>query len=668
MLVLGFNGGPDLVHILGIHWGAFHDSACVLIEDGEVRFAIEEERLNRIKHTNKFPKESMLSCLKAEGIRLSDIDLIAYYSTKEGLDTMWKHQFLNQPSQVPVLLDGVSLVQDVIYKGLNDQVDRNKLRFVHHHYAHAASAFALSGLDRSLILTIDGIGETSSGMVMVGEGAEFRQIADFPISNSLGVFYVDVIKYLGFSLFDEYKAMGLAPYGDPAKYRELFKQFYTLLPQGEYALHKNKLLSLYGIVVPRRSGDPFTQIYKDIAASLQETLEEIVFHVVRHYSQLTEQKNLCLAGGVAHNCTLNGKLLRSGMFENIFVQPAAHDAGTALGSALYAYYQERPKAKRTPQIKHVYWGADIGGSQSVLSQLTKWKDFITIRKAEDICRETAELLANGSVVGWVQGRSEFGPRALGNRSILADPRPPENKDRINGMVKKRESYRPFAPSVLEEYVDEYFQVPAGQKTFPFMIFVVDVREDKRALLGAVTHIDGTARVQTVSKKTNEVFWRLIETFRTITGVPVLLNTSFNNNVEPIVDSVEDAVICFLTTKLDYLITRDYVVAKKELAWNDYLLLKLSLAPYITLHQVKKIGHNGLPADFLFIQNTFDSRFQRSLSPEMYRILYLADGKRTLRDLLFELGETGDGKVQGIVSELIDIWVQRVVILRPATES
>jgi carbamoyltransferase len=397
-------------------------------------------------------------------------------------------------------------------------------------------------------------------------------------------------------------------------------------------------------------------------------LEEIVFHVVRHYRQLTRQKNLCLAGGVAHNCTLNGKLLRSGLFENIFVQPAAHDAGAALGAALYAYYQEKPKAKKLPQIEHVYWGTDIGGSQSILSQLTKWKDFVSIKKSEDICRETAELLASGNVVGWVQGRSEFGPRALGNRSILADPRPPENKDRINQMVKKREAYRPFAPSVLEEDVDEYFCVPAGQKALPFMIFIVDVKGDKCAALGAVTHVDGTARVQTVSKATNEIFWRLIDAFKAITGVPVLLNTSFNNNVEPIVDSVEDAIVCYLTTKLDYLIAGDYLVTRKELCWQDYLLLRPSLAPHATLHQTKKPNSCGTHSTQRFIQNTIDPQFQQSISPEVYSVLYSADGERRLKDIMAELGEADDRKVQAVILEVIDIWAQRHIVLRPVAES
>lgn len=667
MLILGFTGGADLVqeNLYRFTPGTLHDSACALIEDGKVLFAIEEERLNRIKHTNKFPCQSMRSCLAARRVRLSDIDLIAYNNSKEGVDDFGKTLFLRN-LRAPELSDGAALIQSVISRALNNKVDKSKIRFVHHHYAHATSAFALSGFDSCLILTIDGIGEKSSGMVMVGEGTALRQIADFPLSKSLGKFYVNAINYLGFKQFDEYKVMGLAPYGDPARHRELFQTMYTLLPQGEYSLHADKLPLLFDVVGRRRAkDDPLTQVHKDIAAAIQETLEEIVFHVVRHHQELTKQKNLCLAGGVAQNCTLNGKLLRSGLFENVFVQPAAHDAGAAVGSALYAYYQERPTAKRAPQIEDVYWGTDIGGSQSILRQLTRWEGLLSIKKSEDICVETAELLANGNVVGWVQGRSEFGPRALGNRSILADPRPPGNKDRINQMVKKREAYRPFAPSVLEEYYGEFFDIKAGQKTFPFMIFTVDVRDDKRSVLAAVTHVDGTARVQTVSRKTNQSYWRLIYEFKKITGVPILLNTSFNNNVEPIVDSIEDAVVCYLTTQLDCLIVGDYLLKKKEASWQDYLSLKPVLSPYMVLLQQRKLGPNGSYATSSFLRNTYDEQFQHGLSSEIYRILSLADGERSLKNIIDELGETDERRIQEVVLELIDIWAQRFVILRPA---
>src|SRR5262249_1296171 len=282
-------------------------------------------------------------------------------------------------------------------------------------------------------------------------------------------------------------------------------------------------------------------------ASLQETLEDIAFHTIRYYRQVTGQKRLCLAGGVAHNCTLNGKLLYSGLFDDVFIQPAAHDAGCALGSAMHAYLQAKGSLSR-PRLDHVFWGSDAGADDEIESTLSRWTELVEFEKVDNVAERAAQLLAGGSVIGWVQGRSEFGPRALGNRSILADPRPAENKRVINAMVKKREGYRPFAPSVPEEDAADIF-VPPPMKTAPFMIFVVDVREHQRALLGAVTHVNGSARVQTVSRSTNARYHRLLAEFKALTGVPVLLNTSFNNNAEPIVDSVEDAVVCYLTTGL-----------------------------------------------------------------------------------------------------------------------
>ncbi len=664
MLVLGFCGGADVVYenLYGLPTSASHDSAAVLIEDGEVVFAIEEERLNRIKHTNKFPTQSLHLCLKNHGVKLQDIDLIAFNCSKDYLEE-WLKEFFFESTQVKTI-DSITFFQDLFRKGLNSEIDQNRLCFVPHHHAHAMSALALSGYESSLVTTFDGEGENISGMVFEEEGTMLKQIADIPASKSLGFFYKDIIAFLGYSQFDEYKVMGLAPYGNPERYRSLFQTLYTLFPNGDYVIHSDKIISLFDLGLPRRKGEPFIQMHKDIAASLQEALEEIAFHVIRFYQQETKQKNLCMAGGVAQNCTLNGKILRSGMFENVFVQPAAHDAGCALGAALYTYYKAKPIAKKPFKLDHVYWGTDIGSSFSVLSQLRQWQDFIAFEELIDIAGQTAQLLASGYVVGWVQGRSEFGPRALGNRSILADPRPEDNKERINKMIKKREGYRPFAPSVLEEEVDEFFEVPPNQKQLPFMIFVVNVREDKRDLLGAVTHVDGTARIQTVSRKTNERYWDLIHSFEKLTGVPVLLNTSFNNNVEPIVDSVEDAVVCFLTTGLDYLVVGEYLIKKKEVSWRNFLSVRLSLPPHISLHQVKKLSSDGKFSNFFYIGNSYDTEFQVGVSTEVFRVLSLANSEKTVAIILEEDSVTEQGKAQGIVQELMELWSRRLILLRP----
>ena len=333
MLVLGLSGGIELIHenLYGSWTGGFHDSASVLLEDGKVVAAIEEERLNRIKHTNKFASQSLRFCLESRGIQLHEVDLIAFYVSKNIFEG-WAKFVISQTSQA-VSIEPIKFFQNIFHKALNCDIEPEKFYFVPHHYAHAMSASALSGYENSLVAVFDGQGEDSSGMVFKGEGTTLEQIADIPVLKSLGYFYDHVIAVLGYGQFDEYKVMGLAPYGDPKTFRDLFKTFYTLLPQGDYIIHQEKIASLFNLVgLPRRKGEPFTQTHKDIAASLQEALENILFHVLDHYQRETKQKNLCMAGGVAHNCTFNGKILRSGMFENVFVQPAAHDAGCALGA------------------------------------------------------------------------------------------------------------------------------------------------------------------------------------------------------------------------------------------------------------------------------------------------------------------------------------------------
>jgi carbamoyltransferase len=387
-----------------------------------------------------------------------------------------------------------------------------------------------------------------------------------------------VIALLGYVFTEEYKVMGLAPYGNPARFRRAFRDIYALLPQGDFLLRWDLIGTLNKLVPARKRQDPLEQIHADLAAALQETLEDIVLHVVRYFRELTGNTRLCLAGGVAHNCSLNGKLLYTGLFDDIFVHPASHDAGCAIGAGVYPFLLGNgfrvsgvPPILSIPvatgdspsyvgdELRTVYWGSDIGSEEIIQATLSEWHEFVHFEAVRDIAARTATMISKGAVVGWVQGRSEFGPRALGNRSIVADPRKAENKDIVNAMVKKREAYRPFAPAILEEYVHDYFDLPVEKNRFPFMTFVVRVRPEKQELLRATTHVDGTARIQTVCREDNPRFWQLIDAFRVITGVPVLLNTSFNNNHEPIVDSVEDAIVSFLTTGLTHLVLGDTLV-------------------------------------------------------------------------------------------------------------
>jgi carbamoyltransferase len=396
-------------------------------------------------------------------------------------------------------------------------------------------------------------------------------LADLRPSQSLGGFYLSTIELMGLSMFDEYKAMGLAPYGDPSVYRHLMRELYTLKECGQYEIASNgKLTQVLTAHIPAvKSSEDIQPCHRNLAASLQEALEEIVFHVLRHWRAKTGIDNLCLAGGVAHNCTMNGKILASDLFKNVFVQPAAHDAGCALGAGLFASMRRKAILPVAP-LTDVYWGPEIGDAHAIEAELGRWSGWLEFYRSPDIVAEAADALAAGEVLGWVQGRSEFGPRALGNRSIIADPRPAENRARINFMIKKREGFRPFAPSVIVEAAADYFEL--GQvAALPFMSYVVKVRENWHAKLGAITHVDGTARVQTVSESGNARYHALIKAFGERTSVPMVLNTSFNNNVEPIVDSIYDAIVCFLTTGLDKLVIGDFVAVNRPIHLRDKLL-------------------------------------------------------------------------------------------------
>lgn len=678
MFVLGVHGGnkrDDEDNRVGF---AMHDSAAVLLSDGQIVAAIEEERLNRIKHTNCFPVRAIKHCLAESNLQLSDVDYIAINSAEHMMNVLAKRTFLAN-SAIKAPFDGRKYVASLFERDFGVNV-ADKIRFCKHHIAHAWSAYAPSGYDDSLILVLDGDGDNLSGMVVSAEGDRMTRLWEYGMDQSLGNFYTDIIALLGYNRFDEYKVMGLAPYGNPETYGRFFERLYRLLPGGNFELLDPNMSMLRfidaGIVdQARRRGELFTQAHKDIAAALQVTLEKIVLHILQHFQKATRQRRLCFAGGVAHNCTLNGKILYSGLFDKMFVQPAAHDAGGAIGSALSVFYEEgvRPKPQK---LAHLFLGTDVDNGaeagaahDSIGTALNDWSEFLSYEKSDCITVRTAQLLADGFVVGWVQGRSEFGPRALGNRSILADPRPASNKLLINKMVKKREEYRPFAPSVLEESLAEFFDVPPERAEFPFMIFVLKVREQVQELLGAITHVDGTARVQTVSRQSNPRYWAVISEFQKLTGVPIVLNTSFNNNAEPIVDSVEDAIVCYLTTGLHYLVVGDYVVRKKETDSSRAALD--SLAPSLPnsrrLVKRKSVVEPGAEKTLFEIEGTMSHFFARPVVPvtrDLFSILLASDGRKTLGQLFDESGITDECCRAQVREEMENLWTQRIIILRP----
>lgn len=666
MLCLGLAGGLNRVQDNPLNLtGAFlHDGAAVLVRDGHVVAGIEEERLNRIKHSNKFPASSIRFCLDTAGVALRDLDAIGFYATEDYCNALLAQLFAGQPD-TPVPLDARLVLQQLLAREFRTEVDPATIHFVGHHEAHAVSAFAMSGFDESLVLAIDGYGDFLSGMVAHGRDGAVTTLETFSQAQSLGLFYLAVTRFLGYSPFDEYKVMGLAPYGHAGVYRDLFARLYALDANGGYRVFTDRVgPALVAAGAVRRRGAAFTQQHSDVAAALQEALERIVLHVLTDRRAKTGLANLCLAGGVAHNCTVTGKLLYSGLFDDIFVQPAAHDAGCALGAALMLSAERGHPAPKT-RLREVYWGTPIADDDAVARDLGAWGGFLDLARSDDIAGDAADLLADGAVIGWVQGRSEFGPRALGNRSILADPRPAANKDRINAMVKKREGYRPFAPSVIEEAAHTYFDLPDDRHDYPFMNFVVPVRVEHRARLGAITHVDGTARLQTVSRDTNPAYWGVIAAFGQRTGVPILLNTSFNNNAEPIVDSVEDAVATFLTTDLDALVVGPFLARKRAVAARDWWRLGIALPPYVRLQQTRGLSGDGAVETRREIRTSFSSRAGTVVSRGVFdALMTLADGGCGLGDLRHHADAAGGEAT--MLAEIRALWEQRLVRLHPPT--
>jgi carbamoyltransferase len=556
--------------VLGINFHA-HDSSAALTVDGRVAFAAAEERFSRVKKDKSFPRLAIQAALDHGGVRFSDLDAIAFGWNRPGLGpghTIRQSLLGRLPrSGGWTRAQLYHLASELRHRGgvadLVEQfgrVPRDRVKFVDHHDAHAWSAYALSGFDDALVLVVDGWGAWQSTSVYHALGTSMRRLRAIAYPNSLGVFYESFTDLLGFERNnDEWKVMGLAAYGEPTyDLSELLR----VTPTGYLADGRALSGRSYGDLSfltarfgPRR--DPETHISDDdrnLAASVQQATEEALFALVTEGVRLTGSRNLCLAGGVAMNSKANGKVLASGLVDGIFIQPAATDDGTAVGAALAAHRTLGTDVPRY-ELEDVYLGPEVTDAQ-INQAIGAYK--LPAVRVSDLAGVTARLLATGHIVGWFQGRMEFGPRALGARSILADPRDQAMKDRVNECIKFREGWRPFAPSCLAERAHEYFR-PAHPS--PFMILTFDVRSEKRDVIPAVTHADNSARVQTVRQDVNPRYWELIRAFDRVTGVPVVMNTSFNLRGEPIVCTPKDAVRTFYSSGMDFLVLGDHVIAK-----------------------------------------------------------------------------------------------------------
>jgi carbamoyltransferase len=587
------------MYTLGIN-AAFHDSSACIVKDGRLLAAAEEERFNHVKHgkrpipfsTYELPYHAVDYCLGTAGVDLKDVDHIAYsFNPFTLLGSDKKKKYVNVPLKPdeavpnkkylsvwdPLFLSMIVNAPGHLADGfphhlqkrfMNATRDSSRWHFVDHHIAHAASAFFPSPFNEAAVMTLDGRGEKTTTSYYYGEGAQLNSLARVEMPHSLGLLYEKLTTYLGFlHSSDEYKVMALASYGQPI-YANTLRSLIHLNSDGTYTIDDFNPSDLFGPA--RRRGAPIEQNHYDIASSLQKVLEETVVDLTTWLRRKSGADNLCLAGGVALNCVLNATLRDRNIFKNIWVQPAAGDAGTSLGAALWIDRQQND-SKANPVsgvnsapvtnvasekfvMDHTYWGPAYNDNE--IEQFLKWTK-VPYKRMDNVAEETAQLLAKNKIIGWYQGRMEFGPRALGSRSILASPIHADMQAKLN-EIKDREDFRPVAPVVLEEDAAEWFE---GASFSPFMLFVYKVKEGKEDKIPAVRHVDGTARIQTINESQHPDYYRLLKEFKKITGVPVLVNTSFNTRGEPIVCTPRDAVECFWTSPLDALVIGSYLLMK-----------------------------------------------------------------------------------------------------------
>lgn len=559
--------------ILGVNY-FFHDSSACIIKDGELLIALEEERFTRQKHTYAFPERAIQKCLEFAGISAGEVDHVAV-SIKPQKHALKKILYgIKLGTKVaPFIrheLTGALIKQWRLRKWYKTfSAKKPPLHFVEHHISHIAGSYYISPYDKAALLSLDGSGEWSTLFSGIAEGLKIEKFSETMFPHSLGSFYEAATEFCGFRPnYDEGKTMGLAPMGNPDRFYAEVDKLITVKADGQVVLdlsyftfqnagHRrcgDKFYKTFGQPRKRDHREPFEQHHLDVAAAFQRVLEDKVLQICTSLYEKTKADYIVLAGGVALNSVMNGRIVRETPFKDAYIMPAAGDNGTSIGAAYYVYHQVLGATDRHHHSSP-YVGNDYSNEQ-VESILKESK--LKYRKSDNVCKEAAALLREGNILGWYQGRMEIGPRALGNRSILADPSLPGMKDKINAEVKHREAYRPFAPSVLAEARLDFFE---SEVEAPFMLKVCDVREDKKDVIPAITHVDGSARIQTVRQETNPRYHELLSEFGQLSGIPVLLNTSFNVMGEPIVESPVDALRCFFTTGLDVLVINDFIISK-----------------------------------------------------------------------------------------------------------
>jgi len=574
--------------ILGLSF-FYHDSAACLVVDGKVVAAAQEERFTRKKHDDSFPINAIKYCLDFENLTIKDINSIVFYDKPilkferllRSYIKTWPKGLRSFLMAMQVWIKNKLWIEHKIRKQLNYS---GEIYFTEHHYSHAASAYYTSDFDEAVVITMDGVGEWDTTTFGYGKDNKLFLSHNIKFPHSLGLLYSALTYYLGFRVNSaEYKVMGLAPYGNPDVYYDKFRELIDIKEDGSFKLNMKYFSYEYGLTMtnhrfnklfgglPRKVESDLTQKEKDIAAALQKITEEIVLKITAYAKRLHPSENLCLAGGVALNCVANGKILKQGLFKNIYIYPASGDAGGAVGAALYFYYDCLKNQKQKRVMGNIYLGPEYS-QEEIRDVLEQKKAKYDKLDEQDLLKQTARLIDDNKVIGWFQDRMEFGPRALGNRSIIADARNKENWQRVNLKIKFRESFRPFAPTVLEDKSKEYFDLSCPS---PYMLLVAQVKKDN---VPAITHVDNSARIQTINRKENRKYYDLINEFYNLSGCPVIINTSFNVRGEPIVRTPEDAFNCFINTDMDYLIMDNYLISKKD---NKHLVDQKKLDSYLS---------------------------------------------------------------------------------------
>lgn len=664
MFTLGLAGGLDPIYEqkLDAPENYTYDGAAVLLEDGVVVAAIEEERLDRIKHSNKLPVQAIQFCLQSRDLRLSDLHSIAYYVDEASADGLLTRQYLARP-EFSRRLNARELMHQTLSAALACDFEPSKLRFYEHRLTHAASALHQSGFSESLVFVIDNTGGLYAGRRQPGAAASLEILATTSRDQSVQKLCHAVLPLLGLGLFEEYKALALASLGDADAFRGPVSALYQLLPNGDYRLHLDKVPQLITEIVPPRCGAPLSQHHFDLAASLQAAIEEIVLHVAAYHQEKTGFRHLCVAGGMAENVETNSRFVYSGLFDEVFVHPAAYDSGCALGAALLA---SQDHGCPTPQVRvrSVGWGSRLKGSVEAEQELRRWGQFLQIRRSADIVRDAADALGAGALVAWVQGQSDFGSRALGNRNVFAHPSGTEVRERLHRALGRQETYRSLALFVREEEVHDWCDLPAGYSALPFQTFTVRLREEKHEQASAALCAHGRARVQTVSRELQPRLWSLLGEVGGIAGAPALLSTSFNRSTEPTVESIEHAATCFINSVLDYLIVGDVIVKKVERLREAWMSMWVSIPPFAQVVRTKGHRERQRHATRDEMRATYSPGVSRGVTRALGDLLTELDDAIPLRDLLERAAIEPERKAELVDEILLLASVGMISLLPP----